>query len=95
MSALGQKQTFAPQKVMSALPPTTAAKQTPAKGYVSSTPKSGRVRRAGRCLLTAKSAPDPYLPGRCTMADSTFLLAFMTRRSRSQVLIWLAARQFS
>jgi hypothetical protein len=36
-----------------------------------------------------------YLLRRCTVADSTLLLAFMMRRSASHVLIWLAARQFS
>ena len=36
-----------------------------------------------------------YLLGRCIVAESTLLLAFMMRRSPSHVLIWLAARQFS
>jgi hypothetical protein len=40
MSALGQKQTYAAQNVMSALPPIATAKAAPANGHVSLPPKA-------------------------------------------------------
>jgi hypothetical protein len=45
MSALGQKATCAPQKVMSALPPIATAKADSRTGHVCFTPESGHVRR--------------------------------------------------
>jgi hypothetical protein len=56
MSALGQKRTCAPQKVMSALPPIATAKADFPQTVMSAfTPESGHVRRKQSCLLWAKS----------------------------------------
>jgi len=43
MSALGQKQTFAPQKAMSALASIATAKADSANGHVRFTPESGHT----------------------------------------------------
>jgi hypothetical protein len=53
MSALGQKQTCAPQNVMSALPPIATAKATCRDGDICFTPESGHVQRTSSCLLWA------------------------------------------
>src|SRR5215510_12569638 len=55
MSALGQKQTYAVQNVMSALPQKRPQKQTSANGHVCFTPESGHVRCNWQCRLWAKS----------------------------------------
>jgi hypothetical protein len=55
MSALGQKPTYAPQKVMSALLPIATAKRIFALRHVRFTPESGHVRCNWGCLLWAKS----------------------------------------
>ena len=55
MSALGQKQTFAAQKVMSALPLTATESGHCANGQICFTPDSGRLRGTPSCLLWAKS----------------------------------------
>jgi len=53
MSALGQKQTYALQQAMSALPPIATAKADSRKGHVRFTPKSRHVHRNRRCPLWA------------------------------------------
>jgi hypothetical protein len=53
MSALGQKQTFAPQKVMSALPPKATAKADSRTRSCPLYPKSGHVR----CTSASNKAP--------------------------------------
>jgi len=53
MSALGQKQTFAPQNGMSALPPEATAKAD--LRHVCFTPESGHVQRDSVCRLWARS----------------------------------------
>ncbi len=56
MSALGQKQTYAPQKAMSALPPIATAKADfRTQGHVRSTLESGHVHCDRPCLLWANS----------------------------------------
>ena len=50
MSALGQKQTYAPQKAISALSLIATAKADSQKGHVRFTPESGHVRCNYRCL---------------------------------------------
>ena len=56
MSALGQKQTYAPQQVMSALPPIATQKSRHAEiGHVRFTPQSGHVQCDGLCRLWANS----------------------------------------
>src|SRR5262249_1849945 len=55
MSALGQKQTCASQKAMSALPRIATAKANSRKSHVCFTPESGHVRRTCPCPLRAKS----------------------------------------
>src|SRR5262249_8057875 len=55
MSALGQKQTFAPHQPMSALPPIATAIADFRTSHVRFTPESGHVRCKVRCLLRAKS----------------------------------------
>jgi hypothetical protein len=55
MSALGQKQTYAPQKAMSALAPIATAKADSSKGHVCFTFESGHVRCNYGCQLRARS----------------------------------------
>jgi hypothetical protein len=57
MSALGQKQTFAVHKGMSALRPIATAKADmyPVNGHVRFTPESGHVRCKSLCPLWANS----------------------------------------
>src|SRR5262245_46085441 len=55
MSALGQKQTYAVQKAMSASTPIATAKADFRKRSCLLYPKSGHVRCTSRCLLWAKS----------------------------------------
>jgi hypothetical protein len=55
MSALGQKQTYAPQKRMSALPPIATTKADISNGHVRFTPESGHVQCTSLCLLWANS----------------------------------------
>ena len=55
MSALGQKQTFALQKSMSALPPIATAKADIRNWSCPLYPESGHVQRKHRCLLWANS----------------------------------------
>jgi hypothetical protein len=59
MSALGHKQTCAPQHVMSALPPIATAKADMPHGDVCFTPESGHVQCTSSCLLWAKSGHRP------------------------------------
>src|SRR5262245_41450185 len=58
MSALGQKQTCASQKAMSALPRIATAKANSRESHVCFTPESGHVRRTCPCPLRAKSRHD-------------------------------------
>ena len=56
MSALGQKQTYAVQKGMSALPPIATEKADMPQMVMSALhPESGHVRCTTSCLLWAKS----------------------------------------
>src|SRR5262245_8416339 len=55
MSALGQKQTCASQKAMSALPRIAIAKANSRKSHVRFTPESGHVRCKRECPLWANS----------------------------------------
>ena len=55
MSALGQKQTYAVQIAMSALPPIATAKAEFPRKHVRFTPESGHVRRTRPCPLWANS----------------------------------------
>jgi len=57
MSALGHKQTYAPQQAMSAFPPIATVKADIRKRSVCFTPKSGHVRCQQECLLWVKSGP--------------------------------------
>src|SRR5262245_5151694 len=63
MSALGHRQTFAPQNVMAALPPMRLRKRIPANGHVRFTPESGHVQCKMTCPLWANS-------GHCVSAPS-------------------------
>src|SRR5262245_12150114 len=55
MFALGQKQTYAVHKLMSALPPIATTKADIRKWSCPLYPESGHVRCKVRCLLRAKS----------------------------------------
>ena len=53
MSALGQKQTYAAHKLMSALPPIATTKADSANDHVCFTPESGLMQCNSQCLLRA------------------------------------------
>ena len=59
MSALGQKQTPALQKGVSALPP-IATEKADIRAHVCFTPESGHVRCTSSCPLRANSGHRPY-----------------------------------
>src|SRR5262245_4002099 len=61
MSALVQKQTYAVQKRMSALPPIATAKADIGNRHVCFTPESGHVRCNYGCPLWAKSGHSGHL----------------------------------
>ena len=52
-NGIGQERTYAPQQVMSALPPITTAKADSRKGDVCFTPKSGHLQCISQCQLWA------------------------------------------
>jgi len=53
MSALGHKQTYAPQQAMSAIPPIATAKADMPQWWCPLHPWKRTVRRKGRCPLRA------------------------------------------
>jgi hypothetical protein len=57
MSALGQKQTYALQKVMSALPRKRPQKRISEQGHVGRTPESERSRYKIRKLWDGRDTP--------------------------------------
>src|SRR5262245_5984476 len=87
MSALGQKQTFASQQAMSALPPIATAKADIATGHVCFTPKSGYVRCRHQCLLRANSGHCDQTETPCSMRVRYIaLVLYQDARNRTAAL---------
>ena len=75
MSALGQKQTFAPQKAMSALPPIATGKQTSAEGYGEKSPDVTIYDFVGIATVFAQRRKNKKTP-----PDPNFFIFFLAKR---------------